>query len=109
MAELSVSQDKFTSTFGTQIELSSVALGGHIVQVSDQFFAEAFHLINVEPAPSFNGQFGPKGALYSGWETRRHNESFDWCIIKLGATGFISGFDIDTSHFNGSVLFFDVP
>jgi len=29
-------------------ELSSVALGGRIVAVSDEFFAEAFHLLLVE-------------------------------------------------------------
>ena len=75
-------------------ELSSIALGGKIVSVSDEFFAEAFHLILVEvssyaetlnfslsrnqAAPSLKGQFGPKGALYSGWETRRHNADYDW-------------------------------
>jgi len=26
----------------------------------------------------------------------------DWCIIRLGTSGSISGFDIDTSHFNGN-------
>jgi allantoicase len=30
------------------IELSSVALGGRIVAVSDEFFVEAFHLLLVE-------------------------------------------------------------
>jgi allantoicase len=48
------------------------------------------------------GQFGPNGALYSGWESRRHNPAYDWCIIKLGTPGSIHGFDIDTSHFNGN-------
>jgi allantoicase len=72
------------------------------VKVSDEFFAEAFHLLEVEPAPSLKGQFGPNGALYSGWETRRHNPSYDWCVIELGTLGTIVGFDIDTSHFNGN-------
>ncbi|TBU33835.1 Allantoicase [Dichomitus squalens] len=97
-----ISLERFKEAFSTTIELSSAALGGQIVSVSDEFFAEAFHLLLVEPAPSLKGQFGPKGALYSGWETRRHNPSYDWCIIKLGTTGSISGFDIDTSHFNGN-------
>ena len=80
-----------------RLELSSVALGGQICSVSDEFFAEAHHLLLVEvsiigpihiltaeltssaqPAPSLKGQFGPKGALFSGWETRRHNPSYDW-------------------------------
>ncbi|KAG6833532.1 hypothetical protein H0H87_005183 [Tephrocybe sp. NHM501043] len=59
-------------------ELSSEAIGGQIVAVSDDFFAEAFHLLLQEPAPSLKGQFGPKGALYSGWESRRHNPAYDW-------------------------------
>ena len=32
----------------TYTEVSSVALGGQIVSVSDEFFAEAFHLLLVE-------------------------------------------------------------
>ncbi|KAI0358415.1 allantoicase [Trametes cingulata] len=102
MTYTQVPLENFKDTFSTAIELSSVALGGQIIAVSDEFFAEAFHLLLVEPAPSLKGQFGPKGALYSGWETRRHNPSYDWCIIKLGTTGSINGFDIDTSHFNGN-------
>ncbi|RDB25286.1 putative allantoicase [Hypsizygus marmoreus] len=94
--------DNFTDVFSATTELSSEAIGGQIVSVSDEFFAEAFHLLLVEPAPSLKGQFGSKGALYSGWETRRHNPAHDWCIIRLGTTGTISGFDIDTSHFNGN-------
>ncbi len=35
------------------IELSSVALGGRIVAVSDEFFAEAFHLLLVEVSCDF--------------------------------------------------------
>ncbi|KII92835.1 hypothetical protein PLICRDRAFT_51175 [Plicaturopsis crispa FD-325 SS-3] len=102
MAYERIPLDGFSSTFGTATELSSVALGGKIVAVSDEFFAEAFHLLLVEPAPSLKGQFGPKGALYSGWESRRHNPAHDWCIIKLGTSGSVVGFDIDTTHFNGN-------
>ncbi|KAI6045963.1 galactose-binding domain-like protein [Pisolithus marmoratus] len=97
-----VSLEHFSSVFGLTTELSSVILGGKVVQVSDEFFSEAYHLLLVEPAPSLKGQYGPSGALYSGWETRRHNPTYDWCIIRLGSTGTIVGFDIDTSHFNGN-------
>lgn len=34
-------------------ELSSVAIGGRIVEVSDEFFAEAFHLLLVEVSRSW--------------------------------------------------------
>ncbi|KAG8900342.1 Allantoicase [Tulasnella sp. 408] len=83
-------------------ELSSVALGGKVVAVSDDFFADVTNLIKVEPSQSLKGQFGPNGALFDGWESRRHNPTFDWCIIKLGTPGHIIGFDIDTAHFNGN-------
>ncbi|KAJ7647130.1 galactose-binding domain-like protein [Roridomyces roridus] len=102
MAAQRVPLDAFEQEFGTFTELSSVALGGRVVSVSDDFFAEAFHLLLVEPAPSLKGSFGPKGALFSGWESRRHNPAYDWCIIQLGTSGKIHGFDVDTSHFNGN-------
>jgi allantoicase len=28
------------------------------------------------------GQFGPAGALFDGWETRRHNPDHDWSVIR---------------------------
>ncbi|KZT08359.1 allantoicase [Laetiporus sulphureus 93-53] len=102
MAYERIALDQFLAHFSTATELSSVALGGSVVSVSDEFFAEAFHLLLVEPAPSLKGQFGPKGALFSGWESRRHNPTYDWCIIKLGTTGSVFGFDVDTAHFNGN-------
>ncbi|EKM54506.1 uncharacterized protein PHACADRAFT_258394 [Phanerochaete carnosa HHB-10118-sp] len=98
----SVPLEDFSEHFSTTIELSSVALDGQVCSVSDEFFASAHHLLSVEPAPSLKGQFGPKGALYSGWESRRHNPTYDWCIIKLGCSGVVLGFDVDTSHFNGN-------
>ncbi|KAF8342006.1 Allantoicase [Cantharellus anzutake] len=96
--------EDFQSVFGgTFTEISSEALNSHVVSVSDEFFAAASQLLEVGPALSLKGQFGPNGALYSGWETRRHNTAHDWCIIKLGVpSGYIIGFDIDTSNFNGN-------
>ncbi|KAK7053451.1 Allantoicase [Paramarasmius palmivorus] len=102
MSAQQIPLEKFSDAFGATTELSSVAIGGRVLSVSDEFFAEAFHLLLVEPAPSLKGQFGPNGALYSGWESRRHNPTYDWCIIKLGTSGTIVGFDIDTTHFNGN-------
>lgn len=61
----------------------------------------AMQFISFKPAPSMKGQFGPNGALYSGWETRRHNQTYDWCIIQLGTTGTLKGLDVDTANFNG--------
>ncbi|SGY62302.1 BQ5605_C007g04675 [Microbotryum silenes-dioicae] len=97
-----VALDQFDQTFGTCIELSSEALGGSIVAVSDEFFAPAKCLLRVPPSESLKGQFGPNGALFDGWESRRHCETYDWVIIKLGALGTLQGCDIDTGHFSGN-------
>ncbi|KAF8739571.1 Allantoicase, partial [Rhizoctonia solani] len=96
--------DQFQDVFGaTSTEISSVALGGRAVRWSDEFFAEASNLLKVEPAVSHKGTFKPTGAVFDGWETRRHNSGHDWCIIRLGApSGYIVGFDIDTAHFSGN-------
>ena len=29
------------------------------------------------------GQFGPNGALFDGWESRRHNPTYDWSVASL--------------------------
>ncbi|KAF8637971.1 hypothetical protein AX16_010603 [Volvariella volvacea WC 439] len=102
MSYETIALNEFSSVFSDTTELSSVAIGGKIIEVSDEFFAAAHHLLLVEPAPSLKGQFGPNGALFSGWESRRHNPTYDWCIIQLGTSGHIVGFDVDTSHFNGN-------
>lgn len=97
--ESNPSDNKFDDT-----ELSSEALGGSIQSVSDEFFAAASCLLKVpvscknstsprvvrlltsrvlvkrrkQPSVSMKGQFGPNGALFDGWESRRHNQSYDW-------------------------------
>lgn len=65
--------------------------------------SSASDLLLVPPAPSLKGQFGPQGALFSGWESRRHNPDHDWVIIELGPpSAFLRGFDIDTAWFTGN-------
>ncbi|TFK25169.1 allantoicase [Coprinopsis marcescibilis] len=98
----SVSVDQFKDNFSAHTELSGVAIGGRVVTFSDEFFAEASNMLKVAPSTSMKGQFGSQGALFDGWETRRHNPSYDWCIIQLGTTGTVVGFDVDTSHFSGN-------
>ncbi|WFD36572.1 Allantoicase [Malassezia cuniculi] len=101
----SIEYDQLSSTLGvTSVELSSSALGGKVLGCSDEWFAEATNLIKPHPAESLKGQFGPNGALYDGWETRRHNPTYDWAMIRLGPSGGgrITGFDIDTTTFSGN-------
>ncbi|UZJ53020.1 hypothetical protein CBS101457_002340 [Exobasidium rhododendri] len=100
-----VALENFSKVLGTtSTEVSSVALGGKILSCSDEWFAPATDLLKVGPAESMKGQFGPTGALFDGWETRRHNSTYDWVIMRLGpaAGGSIVGFDVDTANFNGN-------
>ncbi|WVQ72811.1 allantoicase [Cryptococcus sp. DSM 104548] len=85
------------------VEVSSAALGAQVVACSDDFFVSRHNLIKPTPSVSMKGQFGPHGALYDGWESRRHNPAFDWIIIRLATPiTSIHYVDIDTSHFNGN-------
>ncbi|KAH9819185.1 galactose-binding domain-like protein [Melampsora americana] len=98
-----VKLDEFEKEFNQLIELSSQDLGSSIVAVSDEWFAPAKCLINPKPAQAYPGQFGPNGALYDGWESRRHNALYDWVIIRLGvSSATIEAFDLDTTHFSGN-------
>ncbi|KAE8210063.1 hypothetical protein CF327_g6019 [Tilletia walkeri] len=96
-----------TLLYAQASEVSSVALGAHILSTSDEWFAPASDLLKVAPAPSLKGTFGPKGALFDGWETRRHNplpQKYDWVILRLGPTAgaHLCGLDVDTANFNGN-------
>ncbi|KAN0065447.1 Allantoicase [Thecaphora frezii] len=105
MSFVKVALDDFDKVLGTtSTEVSSVALGGRILSCSDEWFAPASSLLKVGPAPSLKGQFGPKGALYDGWETRRHCSTYDWVILRLGpnAGSHLVGFDVDTANFSGN-------
>ncbi|WVF69308.1 allantoicase [Kwoniella sp. CBS 6097] len=85
------------------VEVSTSALGAEVVACSDDFFVSRHNLIKPGPSISMKGQFGPNGALYDGWESRRHNPTFDWVIIRLATpSATIEYVDIDTSHFSGN-------
>ncbi|OCF43935.1 allantoicase [Kwoniella heveanensis CBS 569] len=85
------------------VEVSTSALGAEVVACSDDFFVSRHNLIKPGPSISMKGQFGPNGALYDGWESRRHNPTFDWVIIRLATPSTtIEYVDIDTSHFSGN-------
>ncbi|KAK0525047.1 Allantoicase [Tilletia horrida] len=99
--------DAATQLYSRSAEVSSVALGGHVLSTSDEWFAPASDLLKVAPAVSCKGQFGPAGAKFDGWETRRHNplpQRYDWVILRLGpaAGAHVLGFDVDTANFNGN-------
>ncbi|KAG1753039.1 allantoicase [Suillus lakei] len=103
MAYEVVPLEDFSKVFGSTTELSSVSIGGQVVHVSDEFFAEAYQLLLVESPVSLAKQYGPNGELYSGWETRRHNPTYDWWVYHQTGNDRVNhlAFDIDTTHFNG--------
>lgn len=84
-------------------DLASAKIGGQVVYCTDDFFAEKENLIQEGRGIFIEDKYTEFGKWMDGWESRRKRTSgHDWAIIKLGATGKIKGFDIDTNHFLGN-------
>ena len=84
-------------------DLASRRLGGSVVYANDDLFAEKENLIKAEPPVFAAGQFGPRGKVYDGWETRRRREpGHDHAIVRLGVPGVVRGVTVDTSFFKGN-------
>jgi allantoicase len=84
-------------------DLASRTLGGSVVSANDELFAQRENLIKPE-APSFSAsEFGHKGKVYDGWETRRRRElGSDWAVVRLGTAGIVHGVVVDTTWFTGN-------
>jgi allantoicase len=84
-------------------DLASRQLGGSVVFANDELFAEKENLIS-PAAPVFAaGEFGHKGKVYDGWETRRRREpGHDHAIVRLGCPGIVHGVVVDTAFFRGN-------
>src|SRR5262249_53892185 len=77
--------------------------GGSVVFANDELFAEKENLIKPEPASFSAGDFGNKGKVYDGWETRRRREpGYDHAIVRLGCPGVVHGVVVDTAFFRGN-------
>lgn len=84
-------------------DLAARQLGGSVVFANDELFAEKENLIKPEPPVFAAGEFGHKGKVYDGWETRRRREpGHDHAIVRLGAQGIVHGVVVDTAHFRGN-------
>jgi allantoicase len=84
-------------------DLASRRLGGSVVYASDDLFAEKENLIKPGPPAHVPGEFGPRGKVYDGWETRRRREpGHDHAIVRLGVPGIVRGVVVDTSFFLGN-------
>src|SRR5680860_1519075 len=84
-------------------DLAARALGGSVVYANDELFAARENLINPERAVFDPDEFGPKGKVYDGWETRRRRTAgSDHAIVRLGAPGVVHGVVVDTAWFTGN-------
>ena len=88
-------------------DLASRALAGSVIAASDELFAQRENLIKPEPSVFSPGEFGHKGKVYDGWETRRRRddrrqETGDWAIVRLGVPGVVHGVVVDTAWFTGN-------
>jgi allantoicase len=91
------------SDFRQLPNLASRALAASVVYANDELFAERENLIKPEPAVFSTEDFGHKGKVYDGWETRRRREpGHDFAIVRLGVPGVVQGVVIDTAWFKGN-------
>ena len=95
--------DEGPPEFAAWPDLASRLLGGGVVAASDELFAEKENLIKPGP-PAFDpAEFGNRGKVYDGWETRRRRgPGHDHAVVRLGVPGVVHGVVVDTSYFRGN-------
>jgi allantoicase len=91
------------ASFTGLVDLAAENLGGKALTASDDFFAPAQNMFKHGRANFDPTTYTDRGKEVDGWESRRKRvPGHDYCIIQLGATGRVLGFDIDTQHFLGN-------
>lgn len=89
--------------FGEWIQLEQPRLGTRVVFATDDFFAPMNRLISPSDPIFVADKYDDHGKWMDGWESRRKRDAgHDFCVIRLGASCVIHGFDIDTSFFTGN-------
>ena len=83
-------------------DLASERLGGAVIAASDEFFAPKEALLKPHPPEWREEEYTERGKWMDGWETRRHSDGEDWCIVRLGAPGIVRGLVVDTAYFRGN-------
>jgi allantoicase len=85
------------------VNLALADFGARVVSCSDEWFAAASRMLQASEPVFVVGKFDDHGKWMDGWETRRKRAvGHDHVVIRLGMSGRIKGFDIDTSHFTGN-------
>jgi allantoicase len=97
--------------FTSLIDLAAERLGGSVLWATDDFFAEKENLLKPTEAVFIDGKYTDRGKWMDGWESRRKRNyaestrqypEYDSCIIRLGLSGVVRGFVVDTAHFKGN-------
>ncbi len=89
--------------FTNLTNLAEGRLGAKVVYATDDFFADKARLIEPLPPVFIPGKYDDHGKWMDGWESRRKRiQGHDFAVIRLGCSGIISGFELDTSHFTGN-------
>lgn len=97
--------------FTQLIDLAAERLGGAALWATDDFFAEKENLLKPTEAIFIDGKYTDRGKWMDGWESRRKRQyaessrvypDHDSCIIRLGLSGVIRGFVVDTAYFKGN-------
>ena len=85
------------------LNLADTRLGAEAIAATDDFFGPKERMLNPDPPVFIPGKYDEHGKWMDGWETRRKRVvGNDWCIVRLGQTGLIKGFDLDTTFFTGN-------
>lgn len=92
-----------TPHFAGTINMAQSRLGAEVVYANDEFFGAKERLIEPADPVFIPDKYDDHGKWMDGWETRRRREpGYDWCVVKLGLPGLVTGFDLETSHFTGN-------
>jgi allantoicase len=85
------------------VNLAQPRLGAEVVHATDDFFADKARLIDPAEPVFIPDKYDDNGKWMDGWESRRkRTPGHDWCVVRLGVSGLIAGFEIDTRHFTGN-------
>jgi len=85
------------------VDLAARRLGGLVVATSDEFFAAADALLDPRPPVFDPTDFGVRGKVMDGWESRRRRSpGHDWVVVRLGVPGTVAAVLVDTAHFTGN-------
>mmetsp|Transcript_26986 Transcript_26986/g.66543 ORF Transcript_26986/g.66543 Transcript_26986/m.66543 type:complete len:394 (+) Transcript_26986:55-1236(+) len=84
-------------------QLNSARAPTKTIFATDEWFATCDNLNRVEEPVFDPDAFDFQGKVMDGWESRRRREAgHDWCIMKLGLSGVIKGFEVNTAFFTGN-------